>query len=148
MLNLTPPVWEYTLTVGQIFNLSGRIQSCPTSETCVPKSKWTGLPGSHCYRIFLTGIFATLALLFGPLSIVAADEDEDFPPGLEARYTVGESSVRRIDNQLSFDWGGAAPDERLPTGPFTATWSGTLLAGLRACWVNSFGADFRISRVM
>ena len=75
-------------------------------------------------------IFATVASLFGPPSIVAADEDEDFPPGLEARYTVGESSVRRIDNQLSFDWGGAAPDERLPTGPFTATWSGNLLARL------------------
>ena len=130
MLNLTPPVWEYTLTVGQVFNLSGRIQSCPTSETCVPKSKWTGLAGSHCCRISLTGIFATLALLFGPLSIVAADEDEDFPPGLEARFSAGESSVRRIDNVLSFDWGGAAPDERLPTGPFTGTWSGTLLARL------------------
>jgi len=86
------------------------------------------LPNWHCNRILPTVMFAVVALLATSQATLLADEDEDFPPGLEAKYTVGESTVRRIDYTLSFDWGGSAPDERLPVGPFAATWSGNLLA--------------------
>lgn len=55
-------------------------------------------------------------------------QDDEIPYGLLAKYTVGENSVERIDTELGFDWGGASPDERLPAGPFSAEWSGNLLA--------------------
>jgi len=55
-------------------------------------------------------------------------DDEDFFPGLLARYTSGGQSVSRIDEVLSFDWGAAAADSRLSTGPFTAEWTGKLLS--------------------
>ena len=58
----------------------------------------------------------------------AQDDDEDFSPGLMARYTSGGHSVTRIDEGLSFDWGASAADLRLPAGPFHAEWSGKLLA--------------------
>ncbi len=69
-----------------------------------------------------------LLLAFG-VSAIAQDDDE-FPPGLVATYSVGNQAVQRVDNVLSFDWGAASPDERLPAGPFAAEWSGNLLARL------------------
>lgn len=57
----------------------------------------------------------------------AQDEDEDFPPGLLAKYSVGDQSVERIDSVVSFDWGADSPDERLPQGSFSAEWKGNLL---------------------
>ena len=96
------------------------------------------LPNWHCNRILPTVMFAVVALLATSQATLLADEDEDFPPGLEATYTVGESTVRRIDYTLSFDWGGSAPDERLPVGPFAATWSANLLA--RSAGMHRFHA--------
>ncbi|MEQ9410079.1 MAG: c-type cytochrome [Fuerstiella sp.] len=57
-------------------------------------------------------------------------EEDDFPPGLLATYTVGTHTVQRIDRVVSFDWSAAAPDQRLPQGAFSAEWSGNLLARL------------------
>ncbi|MEO2030272.1 MAG: c-type cytochrome [Fuerstiella sp.] len=65
-----------------------------------------------------------------PSLLIAQEDDEDFPPGLLAKYAVGEHTIERVDKVLSFDWGGAAPDQRLPRGEFSARWSGSLLARL------------------
>ncbi|MEZ6121991.1 MAG: c-type cytochrome [Planctomycetaceae bacterium] len=72
----------------------------------------------------------TLLLVCSATPLLGQDEGEDFHPGLLATYSVGDDSVHRVDATLSFDWGGSAPDERLPPGAFTATWSGQLLARL------------------
>ncbi len=75
-----------------------------------------------------------MALVLG-LSVVSptavggqpASDDEPYLPGLAARYRddKGNTAVR-IDPQLAFHW-TAAPDGRLGTGPFQATWQGHLL---------------------
>ena len=67
------------------------------------------------------------ALLLSICSEAFAQEDLDFFPGLLAKYSTGPKSVERVDKTLSFDWGAAAPDERLAAGPFTAEWTGNLL---------------------
>lgn len=54
-------------------------------------------------------------------------EDEPFLPGLVATFRDADGhAAARIDHQLSFRWGDAAPDPRLQAGPFTATWHGRL----------------------
>jgi mono/diheme cytochrome c family protein len=59
------------------------------------------------------------------------DDDEDglpdgLRPGLAARYADAEGRVaRRIDPALAFDWGSAAPDERV-AADFSARWEGRL----------------------
>ncbi|MEO2015281.1 MAG: c-type cytochrome, partial [Fuerstiella sp.] len=65
-----------------------------------------------------------------PSLLSAQEDDEDFPPGLLAKYSAGEHTIERVDKVLSFDWGDAAPDQRLPPGDFSAQWSGSLLARL------------------
>jgi len=67
-----------------------------------------------------------LACLFA--SPAVAQDDDDFLPGLHAKYTAGGKTVSRIDDDLSFDWGTAAPDVRLgQPRPFTAEWTAKLL---------------------
>lgn len=81
-----------------------------------------------CSSFFaLTAVCALIGTTASPL---AAFQDEDFFPGLIGRYSVGEESVEKVDEVLSFDWGGAAPDERLPAGEFQAEWTGNLLVRL------------------
>jgi mono/diheme cytochrome c family protein len=74
-------------------------------------------------------IVAGLLILFTAASAAfAQDEDDDFLPGLHAKYTAGGKTVARIDDDLSFDWGGDAPDTRLSRKrPFGAEWTGKLL---------------------
>ncbi|MCA9024970.1 MAG: c-type cytochrome [Planctomycetaceae bacterium] len=55
------------------------------------------------------------------------DEDGDLIPGLLGTYVAGDNSVEQIDVTLSHSWGEAAPDERLPEGPFSVTWQSQLL---------------------
>lgn len=69
----------------------------------------------------------------------AQDEPEDFPPGLLAKYSVGDQTVETIDYDLSFRWENDAPDERLPAKPFVADWQGNLL--LRLPGQHRFYAD-------
>ncbi len=73
------------------------------------------------YRMWL----ATVLLMAAP--VLGQDEDDEQPPGLLARYQVNEAVVERVDPDIAFQWGSAAPDERLPPGKFNAKWSGTLL---------------------
>ena len=57
----------------------------------------------------------------------SGQDDDEQPPGLLARFQVGSVFVERVDSDVAFQWGSQPPDERLPGGPFTATWNGTLL---------------------
>jgi len=69
-----------------------------------------------------------LILVTATCAAFAQDEDEDFLPGLNAKYTAGGKTVARIDDDLSFDWGSDAPDTRLSRKrPFGAEWTGKLL---------------------
>ncbi len=54
-------------------------------------------------------------------------DEEDFPPGILARYTAEGKTIERIDPAVAFDWGTSAPDPRLPEAPFSADWQGELL---------------------
>ncbi|MEX2174362.1 MAG: c-type cytochrome [Pirellulaceae bacterium] len=62
----------------------------------------------------------------------ADDEESPYRPGLVATYSVPASSaspagpISRVDEVLAHDWGQAAPDPRLPAGPFQAVWKGRL----------------------
>ena len=69
------------------------------------------------------------ALLYSGISpsVYGQPEDEDYLPGLLARYESGDAAIERVEQTLSFDWGAAPPDERLPVGDFTARWTGNLL---------------------
>lgn len=73
------------------------------------------------YRMWLAAVFLIAAPAF------AQDEDDEQPPGLLARYEVNDVVVERVDPDIAFQWGNAAPDDRLPGGKFKAKWSGTLL---------------------
>lgn len=53
-------------------------------------------------------------------------EDQDLPPGILGRYSLGETSVERIEDGLSFQW-LKSPDPKLPEGNFAAEWSGMLI---------------------
>lgn len=55
------------------------------------------------------------------------DDDDDFPPGVVARYSAGNKTIVRIDSDIAFVWEESAPDQRLPLGPFTANWKSQLL---------------------
>jgi mono/diheme cytochrome c family protein len=76
-------------------------------------------------RAFVTAWFACLA---GAAGIgFAQEEDEDFSPGLLAKYVAGNKAIERIDPNVQFVWNADSPDTRLPAGPFEATWTGQLL---------------------
>jgi cbb3-type cytochrome oxidase cytochrome c subunit len=70
---------------------------------------------------------AILILLLMSTTAWAQDDDDEQPPGLRGRYVVNQAVVERVDSDLSFDWGSAPPDERLPSGKFSARWAGTIL---------------------
>ncbi|MCA8986402.1 MAG: c-type cytochrome [Planctomycetaceae bacterium] len=77
-----------------------------------------------------------LCLLSGSAAWSVPPEEEDpelgdFPPGLVARYQQGTSIVKRIDPDISFDWGKSAPDVRLNSGPFEASWQSLLMVRLK-----------------
>ncbi|MGH7201810.1 MAG: c-type cytochrome, partial [Planctomycetaceae bacterium] len=76
-------------------------------------------------RFRLLWIVAVAGLV--PVAAFAQSEEDDFPPGLLAKYTAGGKTIERIDPDVAFDWQDAAPDERLPRGPFSAEWTSLLL---------------------
>ena len=71
-------------------------------------------------------VVALFAVMLVPIRSWA-QEDDDVSPGVEARYSVGSRAVTRVDPEINFVWGKAAPDPRLPAGPFTAVWTTTIL---------------------
>ena len=68
----------------------------------------------RCVLLFLPG-----CLLAGA-SLHAQADDGDFLPGMLARYSAGGKTIQRFDPDVSFVWGAASPDTRLPAGPFAA----------------------------
>ena len=75
--------------------------------------------------VFLSnGGFLKNAASFGQF-----DETAELPMGLLARYSVGERSVERLDEFISYDWANSMPDRRLGQvdGPFTGQWQSQLL---------------------
>lgn len=73
-------------------------------------------------------MFCCLGLVVAlSVSAFGQDDDDEQPPGLRARYQVSDVTIERVDPDISFPWGAASPDPRLPSGPFKAQWSGTLL---------------------
>jgi len=77
------------------------------------------------FRRFFSHAVFVAALI--PSAAVAQLDDEDFPPGLLAPYSIAEKTVERVDADVSFLWGEDAPDVRLPRGSFSAKWNGNLL---------------------
>ncbi|MAG93034.1 MAG: hypothetical protein CMJ48_04725, partial [Planctomycetaceae bacterium] len=57
----------------------------------------------------------------------AIAQDEDFPPGMHARYAAAGETVERIDPGVQFVWGSDSPDPRIPQGEFTVEWTSQLL---------------------
>ncbi|MCP4170022.1 MAG: c-type cytochrome [Fuerstiella sp.] len=90
------------------------------------------LPDRSQYRLSIATVLCVTTTTILTLSSVPAvqEDDEDFPPGLLAKYAVGEHTIERVDKSVNFNWGAAAPDQRLPRGRFTAQWSGNVLARL------------------
>lgn len=74
-----------------------------------------------------TNVVAALAVGFCVAPASAEDEDDELVPGLLARFSAVGRTVERFDAGLSYDWGSASPDPRLPRGPFLAQWTGLLL---------------------
>jgi len=70
---------------------------------------------------------ALLLLVAYTPSFAQYDEESDFPPGILATYQSGGQTIKRIEADLSFDWGQHSPDGRLPDAPFTAHWQTDLL---------------------
>ena len=64
--------------------------------------------------------------------LVAEEEETDLPdflPGLIGRYADAATNAeicQRIERAIAFDFLTASPDERLPSGPIAAEWSGQL----------------------
>ncbi|MBS0205896.1 MAG: hypothetical protein JSS49_23595 [Planctomycetes bacterium] len=75
----------------------------------------------------LRAFLACLFLFVGVIRIGAQEDDDEQPPGLRGRYQVKQAVVERVDPDIEFQWGENAPDERLPSGSFTANWTGSLL---------------------
>lgn len=61
------------------------------------------------------------------------DEDDDYPPGLVAKFIAPASdgraakTIERVDPNVQFAWGAGSPDARLAGDAFEVTWSGKLL---------------------
>ena len=66
-------------------------------------------------------------LVFGVSSCLAADEP-DYLPGLIGEYSQSNpaKAIKRIDDDIIFDWGDGRPDERFDNADFRVTWRGQL----------------------
>src|SRR5262245_8366581 len=61
------------------------------------------------------------------LLVAGSDEDApDYRPGLACEVVAGGKTIRRIDGELSFEWGTGSPDSRVSAGPFRVRWTGRL----------------------
>ncbi|EAQ80443.1 PA14 domain-containing protein [Blastopirellula marina] len=74
-------------------------------------------------------IFAVVCLFVcGSVSLVSAQFEDEFASGLIADYVAADGTkCRRIDPQIAFHFGAAAPDARVSGGKFAAKWDGLLL---------------------
>lgn len=66
-------------------------------------------------------------VLLTPIAGIAQDDDDELQPGLQAHYRVGNSSIRRVDRDISLVSGEPSLEERLPPGSLQVEWSGQIL---------------------
>jgi mono/diheme cytochrome c family protein len=80
-------------------------------------------------RIMIAGIFSSILLLSNATSIAQFDETAELPKGLVASYSVGDRTVERLEEAISYDWGASMPDRRLGSadGAFKGQWNSQLL---------------------
>ncbi|MCA9054961.1 MAG: hypothetical protein KDA75_14065, partial [Planctomycetaceae bacterium] len=72
--------------------------------------------------------FLLAGLLIVTSSRLSADDLFDgLSPGLLGRYTSESQTRARVDRDITFDWGPAAPFPEFSRGESTAVWTGTLL---------------------
>lgn len=87
---------------------------------------WSTSTWTLRYSAALVGV----AVLVG--SAAAQEDDDELPdyrPGLVAEFVgPGDTRAVRVDETLQFRWRGGAPDRRLASGPFQATWRGRLFS--------------------
>ncbi|MCH8830774.1 MAG: c-type cytochrome, partial [Planctomycetes bacterium] len=104
---------------------SSPIEPLGVSPRVTPVAHAFSSSTAHRLRIAICLLIA----IASPLSAFAQpdNDDDDFLPGLHAKYTANGKTVERLDADVSFDWRSASPDPRLSTAPFTAEWTGKLL---------------------
>lgn len=80
------------------------------------------------WRTLLSALLLPLAAATLAAGIDDDDEDDlpNWQPGLRAEYRAGSQVARRIETAAQFVWDDAAPDPRLPVGPFQAVFTGHL----------------------
>jgi mono/diheme cytochrome c family protein len=76
-----------------------------------------------------SGLLLPLLLLVVFVPLAQADDFfEGMKPGLIGIYNDAAREYSRVDADVAFDWGSAAPVPQIAPGGFTARWTGVLLA--------------------
>ena len=80
-------------------------------------------------RILIAGVFSSILLLSNATSFAQFDETAELPKGLVASYSVGDHTVERLEEAISYDWGASMPDRRLGSADraFNGQWKSQLL---------------------
>src|SRR5262249_35828424 len=107
--------------------------------SCIPYSLFGVSKGNLMWHRCWCGAIIVLLVgmghvrLYGGLDDPSRDkpevEPEDLPPGLVAHYqslTDKSATLHRIDAKPAFHLGLSSPHPRIPPGPFTVAWTGTL----------------------
>ncbi|MBI2827000.1 MAG: c-type cytochrome [Planctomycetia bacterium] len=108
--------------------------------------------------LMLTSTLLTLGVVVGAGHVLAdppaaTSDDEDaileLPPGLIAHYSGSDGrSHARLDPAVRFVWGDSQPDPRVPSGEFTARWSGklnVLAPGRHRLHIHAGGGTVRLT---
>lgn len=80
-------------------------------------------------QILIAGICSSILLLSDATSFAQFDENAELPKGLVASYSLGDRTVERLEEAISYDWGASLPDRRLGSadGVFKGQWNSQLL---------------------
>ncbi len=83
----------------------------------------------HLSRILIASVCTGTLLLSQAVLFAQFDEEAELPRGLLVRYSVGERSVEKLEENISANWGSGLPDVRLGQSdkPFKARWESQLL---------------------
>lgn len=75
----------------------------------------------------MTRYFSLACVVFCLSNVVVTAQDDEFKYGLIGQYHSGTDVVERIDPDLAFNWGKAAPHVLTSGGKWNANWSGQIL---------------------
>ena len=80
-------------------------------------------------RILIVSICSSVLLLSNASSYGQFDETAELPKGLVASYSVGDRTVERLEETISYNWGASLPDRRLGSADavFKGQWDSQLL---------------------